>query len=658
MNFLNTLSPFQWLLLAAVPPAIIALYFLKLKRQPLEVPSTYLWSRTIEDLHVNSIWQRLRQSLLLFLQLLLVALVMIAVLRPGWRGTQLSGQRFIFLIDTSASMQATDIQPTRLELAKKQAIGLIDQMKSDDVAMVISFSDVARVEQSFSDNRSALRQRVNQIKPTSRLSNLEEAVRAAAGLANPGRSSEAGNINDVQTADALPATLYIFTDGGFAAVPDFQLGNLDPKYMPTGTEKPDNIGIVAFTTERNPDRPDQMQAFARLENSGTADATVELSLYLDDALVDAIEVNVPAEGSAGAEFDLNDLERGILKLQIDRRDDLALDNVAYTAINSPRQARVLFITPGNEPIRWAMETDEVVKVAFVEVAEPEVLATKDHQDLAAAGYYDLIVYDRCQPQAMPQANTLFIGRLPPLETWQADEMQINPLFIDTDRVHPLMQFIDMGNVTVLEGFAVTAPPGGTNLIDTDIGAIFAIGPREGYEDAVLGFEIIGTDENGQYDPKTDWPKRRSFPVFVINFVRYLGGVLNSSTTPNFKPGRPAVMRTDSPVDKIKVRSPNKTSTEVSREGQNVFVYSDTEMLGVYDIFEGSEKEPSRHFSVNLFDSRESNLALRDKIELGNEFVNAAAGVEPVRVETWKWILIGCIAVLLFEWYVYNRRVYF
>ncbi len=72
------LSAWQWVVLAAVPPAIIALYFLKLKRLPLEVPSTYLWHKSIEDLHVNSIWQRLRQSLLLFLQLLA------AVCWPSW----------------------------------------------------------------------------------------------------------------------------------------------------------------------------------------------------------------------------------------------------------------------------------------------------------------------------------------------------------------------------------------------------------------------------------------------------------------------------------------------------------------------------------------------------------------------------------------------
>ena len=42
------------------------------KRRPLEVPSTYLWHHSIEDLHVNTIWQRLRRNLLLLLQLLLI----------------------------------------------------------------------------------------------------------------------------------------------------------------------------------------------------------------------------------------------------------------------------------------------------------------------------------------------------------------------------------------------------------------------------------------------------------------------------------------------------------------------------------------------------------------------------------------------------------
>jgi len=37
MSFLNSLAAWQWALLLAVPAAIVALYFLKLRRQPLEV---------------------------------------------------------------------------------------------------------------------------------------------------------------------------------------------------------------------------------------------------------------------------------------------------------------------------------------------------------------------------------------------------------------------------------------------------------------------------------------------------------------------------------------------------------------------------------------------------------------------------------------------
>ena len=59
----------------------------------------------------------------------------------------LTGNRFIFLVDNSASMQATDVQPSRLDEAKRRAGELIDQMSSGDVAMIISFSDTARVEQ-------------------------------------------------------------------------------------------------------------------------------------------------------------------------------------------------------------------------------------------------------------------------------------------------------------------------------------------------------------------------------------------------------------------------------------------------------------------------------------------------------------------------------
>ncbi len=660
--FLNTLAWWQWLILASVPLAIVLLYFLKLKRQPLEVPSTYLWHRTIEDLHVNTIWQRLRQSLLLFLQLLLILLVILACLRPGWEGANLTGDRFIFLVDTSASMSATDEKPTRLEVAKKRIGELIDQMKSHDVAMILSFSDTAQVEQSFTDSRNVLRRKLAGIQPTNRTSDLTEALRAAAGLANPGRTSQAEDTNDIPAADPLPATLYIFSDGGFSAVPDFSLGNLEPVYVSIGVEQPENIGIVAFTTERNPERPDQTQAFARIENYGSADATVEAALYLHGELRDADSVNVPQGGSAGVQFALPDvelgsIEDGALKLEIKHTDDLPLDNVAYAAMNAPRRARVLVVTPRNDALSLALRTDEMAKLAEVSFVEPAILETQAYADEAAAAAYDLVVYDQCVPKQMPQANTLLIGNVPPIPAWTGGDKQGPPIIIDTDRVHPLMQLIEMGNVKIVESIPVKGPAGSTVLIDSDIGSLFSIGPREGFEDAVLGFEIFGRDQQGQTVVNTDWHIRRSFPVFVMNVVKYLGGTRTGAATASVQPGQPIMLRTTLPVRSVEVQSPGGLRTHVSSDSPNTFVFSRTDELGLYGVREGNAGKVSQQFAVNLFDSRESDLTPRDKLEIGHEEVQRKSGWEPARKELWKWLLLFGLVVLIFEWYVYNRRVY-
>ncbi|MGH7135670.1 MAG: VWA domain-containing protein, partial [Pirellulales bacterium] len=433
------LSPLQWALLALVPPAIVALYFLKLKRQPLEVPSTYLWHKSIEDLHVNSIWQRLRQSLLLFLQLLLIALVMFTLLKPSWRTSRLVGGHYIFLIDNSASMGATDIEPTRLDAAKKRALSLIDEMKSGDAAMVISFADSARVEQSYTDNRNELRRRIEEIKLTDRTTSLADALRVASGLANPGRSSNVEDSQDFQVAEAVAAKLYIFSDGKFPDVKNFSLGNLEPIYEPIGTETAKNVAVAAFTTARHEVNADMFQAFGRVENFGQEAVTVDVELQVNDELVDAQHVTVEPGDSQGLAFPLEGVQSGVLKLKATVDDHLAIDNVAWTTLNPPQPMKVLVITPGNRALAIALATDKVRALAQVIEHSPDYLKTPDYQKEAASGEFDLIIYDRCRPETMPQSDTMLIDRLPVGDAWKAGEPVAAPQIIDVDRAHPLMQ---------------------------------------------------------------------------------------------------------------------------------------------------------------------------------------------------------------------------
>lgn len=763
----SMLSWWQWALLASVPPAIVLLYFLKLKRQPVEVPSTYLWHKMIEDLHVNTIWQRLRRSLLLFLQLLLVALLILALWRPSWRGTRLSGGRYVFLIDTSASMAATDVAPSRLEAAKQQVLDLIAQMGSGDVALVVSFSDTARVEQLFTDNRAELRRKVQAIKQTDRPTNILEALRVASGLANPGRSGT--EIQDTRVAEARPARLFIFTDGRFPDVagatvrsleplpsirddeegpdqpddagdepqaadpqdqadqpPDqaamsgtalaegFSLGSLDPQPLRiVGTADADNVGIVAFSTGRNEQRPEQLQAFARLENFGPRRKRVDVSLHLNGVLIDADRVTLPARESRGVAFSLDeDAAGGVLELRIDTRDHLAIDNRAWAVVNVPRKARVLLVTESNEHLLFALTTGPAQALCDVTEQPPAYLQTPDYRNDALLGNYDLVIFDRCAPPAelMPQSNTLFIAQLPPVlaasgdqaaaagrnpaaggngdgqsqpdqageplaspmdqpsdgtqqpgapregtrhdaqDVWRAAAAVTAPQITDTDRSHPLMHLIDMGDVLILEGTPLSPPRGSTVLIDSTAGPLAAIAPREGFEDVVLSFAVGGPTAN------TNWPVRLSFPVFVLNALQYLGGGVAAQTIGSVKPGQPFAWRSTLPVNQITVRPPNGPSMQVQRGPLNTFPITDTAQVGLYEVREGDSPQPSGRFAVNLFDDNESDLLPRTSVKLGHVEVKQGEAWEPARHDAWKWILLAALAVLAIEWYIYNRRV--
>jgi uncharacterized protein YegL len=638
-----------------------------LKRRPLEVPSTFLWHRTIEDLHVNAIWQRLRQSLLLFLQLLFFALVMLALFGPGFKGRESISERIILLIDTSASMSATDLGSTRLDEAKRQAeeiINAMDENERDAVAMIISFSDSARVEQTFSKNKNVLRKSLREIMPTTHTSSLDEALRAAAGLANPGRTGSAEE-GDVAPANPEPATMYVFTDGGFRSIPDFKQGTLTTKYIKIGDDAADNIAISGFSTERNPENG-KMQAFARVENYGPKEVTTDVSLFVNSEFRDAKRAELPARGTspgaAGVEFDLQEEDDGVLRLEVDYKDHLPLDNTAFAVLSSARPARILVVTSGDSTaLRLALSTEEAQKISQTEFVAPSYLEDKKYQDDAASGVYDLIIYDRCAPkkETPPQANTLFLGIAPPFEGWPPAEPQGSPEIIDVDRVHPLTQLVDMSNVIMTQTNVIRKPKGGLELIEADVGPIYTIAPRQSFEDAALGFSLWGKGADGEEGPITNWPKRKSFPVFVMNAVKYLGGTGGHGEKASVQPGNTYAIRTVLPVEMVTVTPPKGPSVEVRREGQSVINFSQTDETGVYEVREGSGTKLGQQFAVNLFDARESDLKPAPVLPIGHDEVQAESkgNNQAARKELWKWILILGLVIVLFEWYIYNRRVY-
>jgi hypothetical protein len=687
------------LALLLVPVLLVLLYFLKLKRQPLQVPSTYLWRKSIEDLHVNSLFQWLRDNVLLLLQLLVVLLLIYAVLAVQVHGRTGLGKHYILLIDNSASMSVADVGTSRLAAAKEAALREIDAHAEGDAGMVIAFNARASIVQPYTSDRGLLRAAVERIGPTQRPTRIDEALRLAESLANPLRSTDDAAVRPANedpaqartyvSAEGIAAEVHLFSDGRFPDVAAFAAGNLDLNYHRIGKAGPanaDNIGLVTLNAVRDEQDAGAVQVFARALNFRPDPATVRIEIewrvpgqddfkLLDQPLTlpgrqyrpaepdkDDSGRDVPGEGVAtfalaGVDDSANVVVHARLR---DVHDAFPLDDEAWLVVGVVRKARVLIVTPGNEILRDFFDLDATARVASVTYRSPADL--KDdakYRGPARNGEFDLVIFDRCAPASeddLPLGNTFFLDSVPP--PWKRADM---PPLKETQirnptSNHPLMRHLTgLDEIAFADAFrfdlkAPGVPARVPRLLETDreTAVLFAL-PRRAFQDLVLTFPLV--NDRGQW--ATTWNLKLSFPVFLRNVLYTLGGVSDAAAEENVQPGDVKTLRPDVAVEGLDVTDPSGQRQTLTRGVAGDFSYKNTERVGVYTV---SWPGGQRRFAVNLLDADESNIQPRDVIRIGEQRL-ATGQTRRQTYDTWKWIALAALALLLLEWAVYHRRVF-
>src|SRR2546421_13070509 len=109
---MSFLSPIAFAFAAAIP-VVIVFYLLKRKRIVKLVSSTLLWQKFLAETQANAPFQKLRHNWLLLLQILLLILAILAISRPYFTGNATSSTLRVMILDASASMQSTDVAPSR-----------------------------------------------------------------------------------------------------------------------------------------------------------------------------------------------------------------------------------------------------------------------------------------------------------------------------------------------------------------------------------------------------------------------------------------------------------------------------------------------------------------------------------------------------------------
>lgn len=636
----------------AAAPALLLLYFLKLRRQEVPVSSTLLWKRAVQDLQVNAPFQRLRKNLLLLLQLLAMAAVLFALAQPVLNLRGGSARRIVLLVDRSASMKTRDLPGgvTRLDEAKKQARTVVESMRSarmlglvgrGDEAMVLAFDSHAAVMCNFTSNKAQLLAAIDAIAPTDGASRLGEAVTVARAFANPAREDAPA------PGDFDAAQLVLLSDGRVADLAALSVAPGEVDFHLIG-ESSDNVAITAMQARRSYEKPEQVHVFATLANYGAKAVACDVQLTVAGVVraVRQVEIEAAAAsnedrvvGRASITFELDHSGAGVVEVRQLRKDLLAADDAAWAVLPAPRKLTALLVTRGNAPLEVALKA---CSLARLDVAGPEAFDAVVADD-APAPPYDVIVLDRHAPAKLPRGRYLIFGEPPPDIGVTNAGLLKDQFVIDWRSRHPVMQFVDLGDLYAAEAVDLRLPRDAAVLAEFGQSPAMAMVRRKGSALLLVGFDVLATR----------WPLESGFVMFCYNAVHFMGAEAGRGRAADMTVGEAIDIPSDGAPLATLTRPDGKTEP-LTAGASGAFRYPATDTAGVYRVDVAGR--PPALLAVNLLDERESDIAPSDQLMLAGGKVNAAAN-EPSRTnqDVWPYLALLALVLVCAEWIVYNSK---
>ena len=624
MSFLN---PAAFYLLGAIP-IVIALHFLRLRRQRYLVPSIMLWRAGAEDQKANVPFQRLRNILLPLLQSLFLLIIIISVARPAIRIPSIIQGKIIFIIDNSASMLSMEAGQSRLDMAKKEVLKVLDEITASGGIMIMTTHSTEQyIQQPFTTDQDKLRLTVENINQTH-------------------VAAKSTGVFDLATRylDSPQDRIYYVSDS-LEDLPDI---STTIEKIVVG-EKADNIGIIQFGIERV---DNQYTILAVIQNWTDTNKEIDTQLEIEGGSVIADKpVSITAGNHKSIIYSINadSLSGTTIRLNlIGTDDDFEVDNSVWALLNEVRPFKILLISNGNPPL---------LKALLRNYGNHIELQTITRDEFHGISNSDLIIFDgnilieNHQLREMETNNFIFINS-ESLSSIEVDDYETirKPVTITSkNKTHPIMQELSIVGLTIKESIKRELPLWGESLIASDQSGLVWIGTKEDRRYLVFEFDAFNTNVSSfplnipdgplMFYRCLEWLESNSKPIRSIN--------VENGLTDSFRTGLPIKITYPVAQDtNLYLEKPDGSSVTLSDT-----VFRQTDQVGVYTIF--AEDTQLGRFAVNLLDETESSLK-HTKTEDGTQEIISPEQLQPVEKEIWQWTALFAVCLLLFEWFIYHR----
>ena len=679
---MNFLSPASLFLFGLAAP-IIALYILKLRRRREPVSTLMFWEELFRERQTTSLFQRLKHLLSLLLQLLFLALLVLAVARPQFAFITKSAQQFILIIDQSASMNTIENPDgsTRLESAKQHAIRKVEGLRFMDEMTVMSSHKRPIIHGPFTNHQKSLREAIHAIQPTDIGTNLEPAIDLAYAIAQTKPNPEIIILSDFQSvSEALLAKL----NNKIEQVEDTEEADQEIKHRLIRIgEANDNVGITQFRVRKSLVNPFDYETLLRVVNAAEQEKQFNVELYFKDDLFDVRPYTLAPGESKSEIFSNFTFEGGELKAVLDIDDALSTDNVAYAALPKRERISVLLVTAENPFLQKALAVDEQIKLTVFTPVEYEANILTESPNSQVQEGYQVVVFDRYNPPTLGDGNYMFI--YPPvgsssLDTsgtelkWDIGAPLETPIITDWERTHPILRHVHLENVQIGEAYQITPPATAQVLARSFESPVLFVDVSPTRKIVFAAIDIL----------QSDLPLRIAFPVIIANTIQWFqqrseiqeyylhtGEVLQqqieSLTAANLSQDVPR---------NVTITGPGTETWEIPIE-RNGILFNQTQRAGFYEVkltnsslseatalteeedspLEAAsvEEHSGALWAVNLADEMESHIGTDPAIEklLGESVLPSGAAL--LRYPPWVYLIFIAVGLSVVEWFLYQRR---
>ncbi len=311
MSFLNI-----WPLFFLVTiPFLILLYILKEKSEDLSVSSSIFWEEIYKTLEVNRPFEKLKKNIMLFLQILITLLIILALMNPLLKFFGKEYSELIIVIDNSASMLGISDDETCIDRAKAIVKEYIESCASGTKISIITANKNTDVLIAGSENNSLVKEKIDSVTKTFNPGDLDNSLKLVKSM-----TKELENYKVLFITDEV-----------------VDIGDINGQVILVDKDE-SNISIdnIAHKKENG-----KVSVISTITNRGNVDYSGDFYLYGEDNLLEATSLELKKGEEITLNFSMEDRDIKYLKGEISGKDAILEDNKFYHVIKNNDNKKIL-----------------------------------------------------------------------------------------------------------------------------------------------------------------------------------------------------------------------------------------------------------------------------------------------------------------------------